>query len=114
MSKFDRRAVMARAWQIYRGSSGGMEFSDALRRAWCIARAKPINRARINEAKKAAGVTEEVLTWKAWKDRGFEVKRGSRCLFQVQLIHASRGEGAAPYKASFFGASQVRRIPAAG
>lgn len=114
MSKFDRRAVMARAWQIYRGASGAMEFSEALRRAWRIARAKPINKARITEAKKAAGVTEEVLTWKAWKDRGFEVIHGSRCLFQVQLIHASRGEGATPYKASFFGASQVKRIPAAG
>lgn len=114
MSKFDRRAVMARAWQIYRGASGAMEFSEALRRAWRIARAKPINKARITEAKKAAGVTEEVLTWKAWKDRGYEVIHGSRCLFQVQLIHASRGAGAAPYKASFFGVSQVRPIPAAG
>lgn len=104
---YDKRSIMTRAWQIFRKAAGTLPFAEALHRAWQVAKAKPVNAARILAAKLTAGITEEVNTWKAWRDRGFEVIHGSRCLFQVELIQASRGDGAPPYRASFFSASQV-------
>ena len=58
-----------------------------------------MNAQRIAEAKVAAGITEEVNTWAAWRDLGFEVIHESKALFQVVLIHASKGEGKT-YKAT--------------
>ena len=64
---------------------------------------------RIAKAKAEAGITEETSTWSGWKEAGFEVLHGSKALFSVELIHGSKGDGA-NYKASFFGASQVRAV----
>ena len=110
MKKFNLSEIMIRAWTLYR--NGVESFSEALHRAWEVSKAEPVNAERIEAAKAAAGVTEEVKTWKGWKDAGFEVIHESKCLFQAVLIYASKGDGAT-YKASFFGASQVQPIPAA-
>lgn len=45
----------------------------------------------------------------AWQRMGYEVKHGSKALFGVNLIHATKGPGAV-HKARFFGASQVAAI----
>ena len=63
----------------------------------------------IAKAKAEAGITEETSTWSGWKEAGFEVLHGSKALFAVDLIHGSKGDGA-NYRASFFGASQVRPL----
>lgn len=105
---YDRHAIMRRAWKTYRK---GQPFGEAQHRAWLSERAQPINAERINAAKAAAGVTEEVRTWADWKRNGYEVRHGSKALFGVELIHGSRGDGAV-YRASFFGASQVEALPA--
>lgn len=102
--------IMTRAWKNFQ--KGGMSFSEALHRAWISAKAAPINAQRIEEAKSAAGITEQTETWAGWKRLGFEVIHGSKALFSCNLIHGSRGDGAT-YKASFFGAAQVQPIPAA-
>lgn len=102
--KYNLVKIMTRAWKNFR--KGGISFAEALHRAWLSAKAEPINQARIEAAKKAAGVQEETDTWKGWKDRGFEVIHESKALFQAVLIYGSKGDGAT-YKASFFGASQV-------
>ena len=65
-----------------------------------------INQKRIERARGAAGVTEEVNTWSGWKALGYEVIHGSRSLFGTELIWGSKGDGAT-YKARFFGRSQV-------
>ena len=96
---------MLRAWKNYR--KGGMSFAEALHRAWLTAKAEPVNAARVADAKAAAGITEEVKTWAAWRDAGYMVKHGSKALFGCELIHGSRGDGAI-YRASFFGLSQVQ------
>ena len=83
--------------------------SEALTRAWASEKAKPINAARIEAAKAAAGITEEVRTWAGWRDAGYEVIHGSKALFGIDLIYASKGTGAT-YKARFFGISQVTAI----
>ena len=103
---FDVRKIMARAWEIHRK---GVEFSEALHRAWESAKARPINEARIASAKMAAGITEETDTWYGWKSRGYEVIHESKALFGCDLIYASKGDGAI-YRARFFGASQVREV----
>ena len=105
--KYDLRAVMLRAWRIYR--KGGIHFSEALHRAWLSAKAEPVNAARIEAAKAGAGITEQTNTWAGWKALGFEVIHGSKALFGCELVHGSKGDGAS-YKASFFGASQVQAI----
>ncbi len=103
--KYNLRNIMLRAWKIFR--KGAVSFAEALHRAWLSAKAEPINAERIATAKAAAGIAEDVNTWAGWKALGREVIHGSKALFQVVLIHGSKGDGAT-YKASFFSASQVK------
>lgn len=105
--KYDLRAIMLRAWKNYR--KGGMTFGEALHRAWLSEKAQDVNQQRVEAAKEAAGIREEVNTWYGWKLLGFEVIHGMKALFGVDLIHGSKGDGAI-YKARFFGASQVQAI----
>lgn len=111
MKKYDLSKIMTRAWKLFRKL--GITFAEALHRAWNVAKAEPVNAKRVEDAKQAAGITEDCDTWAGWKARGFEVIHGSKCLFQVELIHASKGDDAKPYKASFFTESQVQAIVAA-
>ena len=107
--RYDLRAIMLRAWRLFREGKGS--FAECLHRAWISEKAAPVNAERIQAAKEAAGITEETNTWSGWKKAGFEVIHGSKRLFSVDLIHGSKGDGAI-YRASFFGASQVQAIPA--
>ena len=102
--KYDLRAIMTRAWAIFRKAA--VTFAEALHRAWLSAKAAPVNAARIAAAKYAAGIAEPVNTWAGWKAIGREVIHGSKCLFQILLIHGSHGDGAT-YTASFFAESQT-------
>ena len=102
--KYDLKAIMQAAWRNFRKYA--ITFAEALHRAWISAKAAPINAQRIEAARQAAGITEEVNTWAGWKALGREVIHGSRALFGCSLIYGSRGDGAA-YEARFFGASQV-------
>lgn len=111
MKRYNLSEIMRHAWRLFRKLS--ISFSEALHRAWQSAKARPINQKRIDDAKAAAGVTEDTDTWSGWKARGFEVIHESKALFQVELIHASKGDDARAYKASFFSFSQVQPLPAA-
>ena len=106
--KWNLKKIMLRAWSLYR--KGVAAFGECLHRAWNSAKAQPINAQRISEAQTAAGVTEEVNTWAGWRAAGCEVLHGAKALFQVVLIHSSKGDGQT-YRASFFGASQVKPLP---
>lgn len=106
MKKFDLRAIMTRAWKIFRKASD-LAFGECLHRAWLSAKAEEVNEKRIEAAKQAAGVTEETNTWSGWKELGYEVIHGSKSLFGTELIWGSKGDGAT-YKARFFGRSQVQ------
>lgn len=108
MKKFDLSAIMCKAWKLYRKGVGS--FTEALHRAWNSAKAAPINAQRIEEAQQAAGVAEPVNTWAGWKAAGYMVEHGAKALFQAVLIHSSKGDGQT-YRASFFGASQVKQLP---
>ena len=100
---------MCKAWKLFRKGIG--TFAECLHRAWNSAKAEPINAQRIAEARKSAGVTEQVNTWAGWKAAGYEVVHGSKSLFQAVLVHASKGDSAV-YKASCFGRSQVQPMNA--
>ena len=104
---YNLKSIMIRAWSNYR--SGIDSFSEALHRSWISEKAIPINAARIEAAKLAAGIIEDVKTWHDWKLAGFEVIHGSKALFGCDLIYGSKGDGAV-YKARFFGESQVAPI----
>jgi len=52
-----------------------------------------------------------VNTWAGWKVAGYMVEHGAKALFQAVLIHSSKGDGQT-YRASFFGASQVKPLEA--
>ena len=106
--KYNLSKIMLKAWKIYRKTKN-ISFAEALHRAWLSAKAEEINAKRIETAKQAAGVTEETNTYSKWKELGYKVVHGSKALFGVPLIWASRGDGAT-YQASFFGASQVHPI----
>ena len=85
------------------------DLSAIMHRAWLTAKAADENACRIETAKAAAGISEEVKTWSGWREAGYEVIHGSKCLFGCDLIHGSKGDGAI-YKARFFGASQVQAM----
>lgn len=108
MKRYDLARIMRRAWRIFRKEKG-LSFGEALHRAWISEKARPINEARIAEAKAEAGITEQTETWAGWKALGFEVQHGSRAAFAVTLIHGSRGDGKS-YRASFFTRSQVQAV----
>ena len=108
MKKFDLRAIMTRAWKLFRKFSD-LTFGECLHRAWLSAKAEEVNTKRIEAAKLAAGVTEETNTWNGWKQLGYEVIHGSKALFGAELIWGSKGDGAI-YKARFFGRSQVQAL----
>ena len=106
--KYDLRAIMLRAWRLYREGKG-LSFAECLHRAWLSEKAQPVNAERIEAAKQAAGVTEDTNTWAGWKALGREVIHGSKALFGCDLIHGSKGDGAI-YKARFFALSQTQPI----
>ncbi|MCD8396680.1 MAG: hypothetical protein LUD12_05795 [Lachnospiraceae bacterium] len=110
--KYNLSRIMKAAWKNYRKADGEITFGEALHRAWLSAKAEDVNEQRVEAAKLGAGVTEEVNTWAAWKQLGYEVIHGSKALFQAVLIWGSKGDGAT-YKASFFGLSQVQAIATA-
>ena len=83
--KYNLSKIMTTAWQLFRKYS--INFAEALHRAWMAAKAAPINTARIEAAKQAAGIDEECNTWAGWKSIGREVIHGSKALFQVVLIY---------------------------
>ena len=107
MKKYDLSMIMKKAWKIFRKVQ--VTFAEALHRSWLSAKAEEINQKRIERARSAAGVTEEVNTWSGWKALGYEVVHGCKALFGAELIWGSRGDNAV-YKASFFGRSQVQPI----
>ena len=100
MKKYNLSEIMHKAWKLYRKGVGS--FAEALHRAWNSAKAAPVNAKRIEEAQQAAGVA-------GWKVAGYMVEHGAKALFQAVLIHSSKGDGQT-YRASFFGASQVKPL----
>ena len=106
--KYNLKSIMLKAWKLYRKCEK-LGFPECLHRAWLSAKAIEINSKRIEEAKAAAGVTEETATWSEWKKLGYEVIHGAKALFGWDLIWGSKGDGAT-YKARFFGASQVQAV----
>lgn len=107
MKKYNLSEIMHKAWKLYR--KGVSSFAEALHRAWNSAKAAPVNAQRIEEAQQTAGITEPVNTWAGWKAAGYMVEHGAKALFQAVLIHSSKGDGQI-YRASFFGASQVKPL----
>lgn len=108
---FNLREIMIRAWRLFRENQE-ISFAEALHRSWLSAKAEPINAARIEEAKAAAGIEEQTETWSGWKKLGREVIHGSKALFGCDLIWGSKGDNQF-YKARFFGLSQTAEIAAA-
>lgn len=107
---FNLKEIMLRAWRLYRANEG-LSFPEALHRSWLSAKAEPVNARRVEEAKAAAGITEEARTWSGWRELGREVIHGSKALFGAVLIYGSKGDGAV-YRARFFGRSQTCEIGA--
>ena len=60
--KYNLSKIMLKAWKIYRKTKD-IRFAEALHRAWLSAKAEEINAKRIENAKQAAGITEETNTW---------------------------------------------------
>lgn len=105
--KYNMRKIMLKAWELFRKLE--ISFAEALHRAWLSEKAKPINEARVQAAKEAAGITEQAETWTGWQALGYEVAHGSKAVFAVTLIHGSKGDGKS-YRASFFARSQVQAV----
>lgn len=99
--KYNRRSIMHNAWRFFR--KGVETFALALRMAWANAKAH-------NEAKAAAGVTEQTHTWAGWKALGYEVIHESKALYKVNLADPSTKKGTR--LTAYFGASQVQPISA--
>lgn len=84
MKKYDLSMIMKKAWKIFRKVQ--VTFAEALHRSWLSAKAEEINQKRIERARSAAGVTEEVNTWSGWKALGYEVVHGCKALFGCDIL----------------------------
>lgn len=58
--KYNLSKIMLKAWKVYRKTKN-ISFAEALHRAWLSAKAEEINAKRIEDAKHAAGITEETI-----------------------------------------------------
>lgn len=99
--KYNLSSIMGAAWKIFR--KGVQSFAEALRMAWANAKAH-------NEAKVAAGISEETHTWAGWKLLGFEVIHESKALYKVTVADPATKKGTRV--ASYFGATQVQPVAA--
>lgn len=82
MKKYDLSHIMKKAWENFHKFKK-LSFGECLHRACLSAKAFYINQKRIEKAKTAAGVEEDINTWSAWKNLGYEVMHGSSALFCV-------------------------------
>ena len=101
MKRYNLSGIMKAAWSIFR--KGVSSFSMALRMAWANAKSHAT-------AKDAAGVTEETHTWYGWKELGYEVRHGSKAMYQATVTDPATKSGTR--KTSYFGFSQVQPISA--
>lgn len=97
--KYNLSRIMSAAWRIFR--KGIQSFAEALRMAWANAKAH-------NEAKTAAGITEETHTWNGWKELGYEVIHESKALYKAILSDPATRKGSRV--TCYFGVSQVQPI----
>lgn len=101
MKEYNRSQIFSAAWRFFR--KGVSTFSEALRMAWANAKAAAT-------AKVEAGISEEVHTWSAWRDLGFEVIHESKALYKATLADPTTKKGTRV--TAYFGASQVQPISA--
>lgn len=99
--KYHLSSIMRAAWRLYRKGAGS--FSMALRTAWANEKAR-------HSAQRDAGVAEEAHTWAGWQRLGYEVRHGSRAMYQTTITDPATKSGTR--RASFFGRSQVQPITA--
>lgn len=99
--KYHLSSIMRAAWRLYR--KGADSFSLALRTAWANEKAR-------HSAQRDAGVAEEAHTWAGWRRLGYEVRHGSRAMYQITITDPATKSGTR--WASFFGRSQVQPVTA--
>ena len=99
--KYHLSSIMRAAWRLYR--KGAASFSLALRTAWANEKAR-------HSAQEAAGITEEAHTWAGWQRLGYEVRHGSRAMYQLTITDPATKSGTR--RASYFGRSQVQAVTA--
>lgn len=99
--RYNLKSIMHSAWRFFR--KGVETFALALKMAWANAKAH-------NDAKAAAGVTEQTHTWAGWKALGYEVIHESKALYKVNLADPTTKKGTR--LTAYFGASQVQPISA--
>ena len=80
--KYNLSKIMLKAWKVYRKTKN-ISFAEALHRAWLSAKAEEINAKRIEDAKHAAGITEETNTFAKWKELGYKVKAWSISIIRM-------------------------------
>ena len=83
MKKYDLQAIMTKAWKIFRKVQ--VTFAEALHRAWLSAKAEEINQKRIEAARQAADVTEEVNSYNEWKKARVPGFTWSKSTFQCKV-----------------------------
>lgn len=99
--KYHLSSIMRAAWRFYR--KGAASFSMALRMAWANEKAR-------HAAQEGAGIAEETHTWAGWKRMGYEVRHGSKALYQAVITDPATRSGTRT--TSYFGLSQVQPITA--
>ena len=101
MKRYNLSKIMRTAWKFFR--KGVQSFAVALRLAWANAKAH-------DEAKAAAGITEDTHTWAGWRDLGYEVIHESKALYKAIVSDPATKSGTRV--TCYFGTSQVEPISA--
>ena len=84
MKRYNLSSIMKAAWRLYR--KGIASFAVALRMAWANAKTHAT-------AKESVGVTEEAHTWYGWKELGYEVRHGSKAMYQATVTDPATKNG---------------------
>lgn len=96
---YNLSTIMKKAWTLFK--AGIASFAECLKKAWAEAKA-------FAQAIKANLIEEEVHTWFAWKEMGYEVIHGSKNVFQLTVADPKTKSGTRVI--SFFTKSQVAPI----
>lgn len=112
MKKFNMKAIMVKAWSLYRKAAkkAATTFSEALKLAWQWAKVQEANTAKVNAVANALGIVEAYHTWAGWQALGRMVIHTSEAAFKVEIADPTTKKGTRVQSYFIYSDTQVAPI----
>ena len=113
MKRYDLSKLFKKAWSLYKAAAKkvAITFGEALRRAWAWLKVQDTNKAIVEAAAEAAGITEDYHTWYGWQMLGRMVIHTSEAAFKCVIADPTTKNGTRIQ--SYFIYSDTQVAPAA-